>query len=151
VILPALGTARAKGRDVRRVADLKQIQTAIEMYYTDNGYYPPSSCGWDCNGYFYSANSSSWNSFYTHLSPYISKMPVDPINSSCYPWVDNCHSYVYGNVIRSINTPNYDLMTQLEDKNNSLRCEIKNYKIALSGGTSSWCGPYSKYMYDAFQ
>jgi len=36
----ALNTARAKARDARRVADIKQIQTALELYYNDQGVYP---------------------------------------------------------------------------------------------------------------
>jgi prepilin-type N-terminal cleavage/methylation domain-containing protein len=37
----ALNQARARSRDARRVADVKQIQTALEMYYNDNNAYPP--------------------------------------------------------------------------------------------------------------
>jgi len=32
----ALNTARAKARDAKRVGDIKQIQTALELYYNDN-------------------------------------------------------------------------------------------------------------------
>lgn len=39
----ALNTARARARDTKRVADVKQIQTALEMYYNDNGQYPTST------------------------------------------------------------------------------------------------------------
>jgi prepilin-type N-terminal cleavage/methylation domain-containing protein len=38
----ALNTARARARDVKRVADVKQIQTALEMYYNEFGAYPTS-------------------------------------------------------------------------------------------------------------
>lgn len=36
----ALGGARTKARDSKRVADIKQIATALELYYSDNGNYP---------------------------------------------------------------------------------------------------------------
>ena len=36
----ALNQARARSRDARRIADVKQIQTALEMYYNDLGKYP---------------------------------------------------------------------------------------------------------------
>lgn len=36
----ALSSAREKARDSKRLADLKQIQTALELYYTDNNAYP---------------------------------------------------------------------------------------------------------------
>ena len=36
----ALGSARAKARDSKRMSDLKQIGTALELFYADNGSYP---------------------------------------------------------------------------------------------------------------
>jgi len=36
----ALNTARARARDARRISDVKQIQTALEMYYNDTADYP---------------------------------------------------------------------------------------------------------------
>ena len=36
----SMSTARAKGRDGVRIADIKQISTALEQYYTDNNSYP---------------------------------------------------------------------------------------------------------------
>lgn len=36
----SLQNARSKARDARRVADIKQIQTALELYYNDNNHYP---------------------------------------------------------------------------------------------------------------
>jgi len=38
----SLNSARARARDAKRVADIKQIQTALEMYYNDAGDYPAS-------------------------------------------------------------------------------------------------------------
>ena len=36
----ALNNARAKARDARRVSDIKQVQTALELYYNDQNAYP---------------------------------------------------------------------------------------------------------------
>ena len=36
----SLNSARAKARDAQRVSDVKQISTALEMYYASNGDYP---------------------------------------------------------------------------------------------------------------
>jgi prepilin-type N-terminal cleavage/methylation domain-containing protein len=36
----ALNNARTKSRDAKRVSDIKQIQTALEMYFTDQNNYP---------------------------------------------------------------------------------------------------------------
>lgn len=39
----ALSSARSKARDARRVSDVKQIQTALELYYNDATGYPTTS------------------------------------------------------------------------------------------------------------
>lgn len=36
----ALNSARQKSRDAKRVADMKQVQTALELYFTDANAYP---------------------------------------------------------------------------------------------------------------
>ena len=36
----ALNSARQKSRDSKRVADIKQVQTALELYFADNNRYP---------------------------------------------------------------------------------------------------------------
>lgn len=36
----ALGNARQKSRDAKRVADIKQVQTAMELYFADKNSYP---------------------------------------------------------------------------------------------------------------
>lgn len=36
----ALNNARARARDARRVSDVKQVQTALELYYNAQGAYP---------------------------------------------------------------------------------------------------------------
>jgi prepilin-type N-terminal cleavage/methylation domain-containing protein len=39
----ALNNARQKSRDAKRVADVKQIQTALELYFNDCNQYPPEA------------------------------------------------------------------------------------------------------------
>ena len=36
----ALNNARARARDARRISDIKQIQTALELHFLDNNDYP---------------------------------------------------------------------------------------------------------------
>jgi len=43
VVLVGLGGFRAKGQDARRIADLRQTQNALELYYSKNSNYPVSS------------------------------------------------------------------------------------------------------------
>ncbi|KKT20611.1 MAG: hypothetical protein UW04_C0028G0004 [Parcubacteria group bacterium GW2011_GWB1_43_8] len=40
VVLASLNSARKKSRDARRVADVKQIQLALELYFDSNRQYP---------------------------------------------------------------------------------------------------------------
>lgn len=39
----ALNSARQKSRDSKRVADIKQVQTALELYFADQNGYPTES------------------------------------------------------------------------------------------------------------
>jgi general secretion pathway protein G len=43
VAVVALNNARAKARDAKRVADVKQVQTALELFFNDQGRYPSSA------------------------------------------------------------------------------------------------------------
>ncbi len=69
IVLVSLNTARSKARDTQRVADLRQLQLALEMYFDDNGSYPDSL---------------------SSLSPtYINNVPVDPSTGNAYAY-NNC-------------------------------------------------------------
>ncbi|MEK7652288.1 MAG: type II secretion system protein [Patescibacteria group bacterium] len=46
VVMMSLGLARAKARDVKRRADLKQIMTAMELYYSDYNTFQVSGGGY---------------------------------------------------------------------------------------------------------
>ncbi len=147
VVLASVNSARMKARDAKRIADLKQIQTALEFYYDANGYYPPSQCGWDCNGYNYSYDSSSWDAFGTALAPYIRTLPKDPTNSNCAPWNANCYAYTYGNVGRNTQRAQYDLTAQMEDPNSKYRCSANGWRFYFDN--QNWCGSYSGQIYEA--
>jgi prepilin-type N-terminal cleavage/methylation domain-containing protein len=56
MVIVSLTGARVKSRDGKRLAELKEMQKALELYYSNNGYYPVTST--TCNG-----NSSTWTSF----------------------------------------------------------------------------------------
>lgn len=40
VVLLALGSARQKSRDAKRLADVRQLASAMELYFNDNNSYP---------------------------------------------------------------------------------------------------------------
>ncbi|MDP3794953.1 MAG: prepilin-type N-terminal cleavage/methylation domain-containing protein [bacterium] len=39
IVLVSLGTARQRARDARRIADVRQIALALQLYHEDNGEY----------------------------------------------------------------------------------------------------------------
>jgi len=43
LLAAALNNAREQSRDTRRLADINKIQQALELYYYDQGRYPPGS------------------------------------------------------------------------------------------------------------
>ena len=76
VVLASLNTARRKSRDARRIADVKQIQLALELYFdANNGTYP----GGDELG----TGAGS----YAALAPtYIASLPKDPLAARVYQY-----------------------------------------------------------------
>lgn len=42
VVLVSLNSARQKSRDAKRLADVRQMMTALELYFNDQNSYPPT-------------------------------------------------------------------------------------------------------------
>lgn len=104
VVLASLNSARRKGRDARRISDLKQLALALDLYY-------------DANSQTYPIGAV----YATTLAPltaqnFISSLPVDPVNSgtsvytyasanadgtACVAPATNCASYVLRAVIEA--------------------------------------------------
>ena len=77
----SLTSAQEKARDTKRIADVKQIQTALELYYSDNGAYP---------------EPLTWTELETLLATYAENLPVDPINrDAAAPPVEDGTDMVY--------------------------------------------------------
>lgn len=82
IVLVSLGPARAKARDAKRQADIRQIGLAMELYYdsqTPTQSYPnlPDTAT------AIPAGSS--------IGTFMTSVPLDPVNSgtSVYTWTDN--------------------------------------------------------------
>ena len=74
IVTVSLTSARAKGRDARRIADIKTIEVSLRMYYTDNGMYPKN---------IYGSGASAPDS---GLAPtYLPRVPTDPNQSGAGP------------------------------------------------------------------
>jgi type II secretion system protein G len=66
VVLASLNDARQKSRDAKRVADIKQLQLALELYFDSNGSYPTTLSA---------------------LAPnFISVIPTDPVGGAAYSY-----------------------------------------------------------------
>ena len=99
VVLASLNGARKKGRDARRISDLKQVQLALELYYDSNSSeYPdaPSSLA----------------------TTYISVVPTDPQGGGAYGY-DNLTSVAAACSVASGVCSNYVLGATLEDSTHS--------------------------------
>jgi prepilin-type N-terminal cleavage/methylation domain-containing protein len=81
----ALNTARARARDAKRVADVKQVQTALEMYFNDVGSYP-SDASITHGLPIYSANG-----VYLKAIP----TPPTPVDGSSCPATQPDYTYDY--------------------------------------------------------
>ncbi len=96
IVLVALNGARAKARMAKRVGDLQQIQTALELYYNNNGSYPVVGG--------YQGTCALWGSTTPNntipglVSTYIGSFPQDPLvnavaNQNCYIYYSNGTDY----------------------------------------------------------
>lgn len=76
VVFASLNSARGKARDVKRMQDLRQISTALQLYYDAYGSYPPSHSD-------YSSGDSS-SSFMSELvsAGFLPSVPRDPQSPS---------------------------------------------------------------------
>lgn len=114
IVLVSLNSARAKARDAKRQADLKQVAVALELYYNSNNAYPATA---------------SYTTAMTALSTggYLTTKPVDPKTSSDYTWVDNSGSG---------NSEKYAVCADLESP-------LGNRFVVKSSGTANEVGACS--------
>ncbi len=103
VVLSSLNTARGKGRDAQRISDIKQLKTALQLYYEDNGQtYPTALSG---------------------LAPkYIGKIPTDPSSQTISAFTCGAGNYCYAYYPST--SPNfYHLGAKLEFNNSVLNSD----------------------------
>lgn len=121
VVLASLNTARMKARDARRLAEIQQLQLALDLYYDEHEYYPQSS--------WLFSYSSSWknntNTLATALSSFMKNLPTDPTNQSTPPYNSGLsyayYSTGYGDDIPSSSGCSwYMIVFKLENQNSAL-------------------------------
>ena len=84
IAVVSLNSSRAKSRDTKRIADLKQVRTALESYVIDNGAYP--TCGQACTTYC-DCTTVGWGGSFSALEikpTYMASIPTDPIGNATY-------------------------------------------------------------------
>ncbi len=97
VVLLALNGARQKSRDAKRLADVRQLASALELFFNDVSAYP--SVGYASQQVLGTADTSAYNSSGTrvYLTPtYIGLIPTAPLpaDSPCTPATgSNPYSY----------------------------------------------------------
>lgn len=102
VVITSVNSARAKGRDAKRLRDIHEIQTAIEFYITDNGVSPNlgnASCLIPNTSDFINCLAkdvdSKWQvTLAAQLAPYLKKLSVDPCGATC-PGATTMFDYTY--------------------------------------------------------
>jgi len=121
VVLTSLTSARAKGRDARRISDISQLRLALELYYDSQQSYPLES----------QAFPTDLSTSVLVVNGYISTIPVDPSTSVKYAYAATSCSGAGGG------TPctGYVLRAILETSNVVLQTD----KDGTIGGID--CGP----------
>jgi prepilin-type N-terminal cleavage/methylation domain-containing protein len=119
VVLVGLGSFRSRGRDARRVADLREVQNSLELYYLKNGNYPASN-NWD-----------DLRSLLVNDAIGITIVPNDPLSDS------SNMSYSYG---YSADKQGYVLSSTLEDVyNSSLKDDIDGIVYGIDCADPIYC------------
>jgi type II secretion system protein G len=120
IILASLDSSRKKGRDARRLADIKQIQLALDLYYDQNNAFPPDVGA--TNGVY------TFDPTVLTAPGYISAVPTDPSTGKPYPYVaysagasanTTCISYHLGAELESANHIGLQTDTDISSNNSA--------------------------------
>lgn len=85
LLVANFGAARERARDAQRKADLRNLQTALRLYYNDYGHYPVGTG--TIEGCDDGTISCDWGGSWTTTSQtYMSVMPEDPNPTEDYDY-----------------------------------------------------------------
>jgi len=92
VVLSSVNTAKAKARDATRLHNISQVKTALELYYSNFGFYPAIGCPSGCEGIVYPITQLT-----DPLETFIRFVPPDPSGATyLYQYTRNPPIYGYG-------------------------------------------------------
>ncbi len=91
LVLANLNAARERGRDTERKADLRNIETALRLYYNDKGVFPQQNASSEIMGCGAVGNSAcTWGEAWTAGSTsYMPILPTDSIDTQIYKYIRN--------------------------------------------------------------
>lgn len=125
IVLVSLNSARMKARDAKRLADIKQIQLAIEMFYDHYGYYPShndsgADNGWDDSdlgdGFIIGLTGSNARGDNPDGVSFMSNVPGDPLDPDGRDWVcSQSHAYSGGSSYTIVVTPEQNPLENMPD------------------------------------
>jgi general secretion pathway protein G len=110
-----LNSARSRARDAERKSDLKNIETALRIYYNDKGSYPANDSGSQMKACDPGGTAScSWGSQWSVDSTvYMQTLPKDPLSPA------QEYRYTMGSAASPSDTDAYILQACLENKSDS--------------------------------
>lgn len=129
LVVANFNAARSRGRDARRKSDVRNIQTALRLYYNDFGIYPTSSGALEIEGCgatgvsacaWASSPATEWS---TSNDVYMSILPNDPL-----PGLD----YRY---------------TQIDADTYTFEACLENESDEKCAGNAGWCPAGSGCIY----
>lgn len=90
---------RQRGRDAQRKSDLRQIQSALELYRADNGNYPAT---------LYSTSCPTSGPFSYNSATYMQKVPCDPREETDYVFSYTLNTYTIYACLENANDQDRD-------------------------------------------
>lgn len=88
LMMANLTSARGRARDAQRKSDLKNIATALRLYYNDRGSYPAASGGKiiACNSYSIPVACNWGSTWIVSSTTYMQTLPKDPLSAQYYKY-----------------------------------------------------------------
>jgi len=145
IVLASLNSARKKSRDVRRIADIKQLQLAAELYFDSSSSYPVA---FTVAGFTPSGGS-----------PTIPSIPTDPVGATAYKYAYYpAASPTYYHMGAGLEESGNTALSSDKDCDSSIAATTCGGGAAYTGGfnsggdvvtTATTCtGVVSRYCYD---
>lgn len=101
VAIVTLASSQRKSRDAKRLADLKELQQAVQYYHSEYTTFPITT----------NTTNETWAALGGSIQNYITNLPIDPKN-------DDGRGYVYSYGTNDVGDE-YVLGAQLEDTNHT--------------------------------